>query len=167
MALLVLRIRLAAASTTWRSSSARRFSISMQRSCAVRMRLSNSLSSLVRKALGVHQSLLALVVVGNVAEVRLGDFYVITEDGIEADLERLDTGPGTLAVFDLGNGFASRTTDSTELVELDVDGFADDSAIGQGEGWLGHEGYFYSGLQFFQACQGGLRIPSKAWRRAA
>jgi hypothetical protein len=53
------------------------------------------------EALGVDQGLLALVIGGGEVLVGLGDFDVIAEHIIEADLQRLDAGAGALASFDL------------------------------------------------------------------
>ena len=60
------------------------------------------------KALGVDEGLLAFVVGRDAGEVGFGDFDVVAEDGIKADLEGADAGAAALAVFDGGDGGSTR-----------------------------------------------------------
>ena len=53
------------------------------------------------KPLGVYQCLLALVVAGRMVQVGFADLDVLTKNGIELYLERMDAGTLALALFNL------------------------------------------------------------------
>ena len=55
------------------------------------------------EALGVDEGLLALVIGGGVGEIGLGDFDVVAEDLVEADLEGIDAGALAFALFHGGD----------------------------------------------------------------
>ena len=92
------------------------------------------------EALGVDQRLLALVVGGGQMQVGLGDFDVVAEDVVEADLERLDAGAGALAGFDLGDELAAVLAEVAQFVELGVVAGADGAAVGEVDGRLVGDG---------------------------
>ena len=92
------------------------------------------------EALGVDQSLLALVVGGGQVLVGLGDFDVVAEDVVEADLQRLDAGAGALAGLDLGDDLAAIAAKVAQFVEIGVAAGADGAAIGQVDGRLVGDG---------------------------
>ena len=73
------------------------------------------------EALGVDQRLLADVVVRHLRQIRLRDFDVVAEDGVEADFQRADARPLPLASFDLDEDRLRVAGDVAELVELGVD----------------------------------------------
>ncbi len=92
------------------------------------------------EALGVDQSLLALVVGGGQVLVGLGDFDVVAEDVVEADLQRLDAGAGALAGLDLGDDLAAIAAKVAQFIEIGVAAGADRPAIGQVDGRLVGDG---------------------------
>ena len=85
------------------------------------------------EALGVDQGLLALVVGGREVLIGAGDFDVVAEDVVEADLERGDAGALALAGFDLGDVLLAVLAEVAEFVELGVIAGADGAAIGEVE----------------------------------
>ncbi len=92
------------------------------------------------EALGVHQSLFALVIGRRQMHIRLGDFQIIAEDVVEADLERADAGAGPLALLDLGEvGFAV-ARNIAQLIEAGVETVANGTAVVQIDGRLIGEG---------------------------
>ena len=88
------------------------------------------------EALGVDQSLLALIVGGGQVLVGLGDFDVVTEDVVEADLQRLDAGAGAFASLDLRDDLAAIAAEIAQLVEIGVEARADGAAVRQVDGRL-------------------------------
>jgi len=88
------------------------------------------------EALGVDESLLALVVGGDTAGVGFGDLDVVAEDGVEADLEAGDAGAAALAFFDSGEGLAAGVRELTQLVEFGVNAGANGATIGEADGRL-------------------------------
>ena len=69
--------------------------------------------------------LLAVIVGGHGVQVGLGDFDVVAEDAIEANLERVDAGARALALLHLRDHLLARAADVAQLVELRVDAVAD------------------------------------------
>jgi len=81
------------------------------------------------ETLGVHQSLLALVVGRSQMLVGFRNLDVVTEDIVEADLERRDAGAGALALLDLDQVGAAVLGDVAQLVQLRIKTRADGASI--------------------------------------
>ena len=74
-------------------------------------------------------------------QVRLGNFDVVAENVIEADLQRLDLCARTLARFDLRNVLAAVAADIAQLIQLGMVTGSDGAAIGKIRGrLLGYRG---------------------------
>src|SRR4029079_12832694 len=66
-------------------------------------------------------------------EVRLGDFDVVAEDGVEADLERANAGALALARLDLHEDRLRAVGNGPVLYELGVDAGLDRAAVAEVE----------------------------------
>src|SRR5205823_9705983 len=95
------------------------------------------------EALGIDQSLLALVVGGGEMQIGFGDLDVKTKNRVELDLERGDSGALALALFDLGDVLPRVAAEIAKLIEVGVDAGRDHPAIGKTQGRLGDEGGVY------------------------
>ena len=90
------------------------------------------------EALGIRHGLLALVVVGDQRELRLGDFDEVSEDVVELDLERIDAGAFSFRLLELGDPFLAVARGVAERVEFGGEAVADDaSVLGVGGGFVG------------------------------
>src|SRR6202030_2093712 len=85
------------------------------------------------EALRVDQRLLALVIVGREVQVGLGNFDVVAENVIEANLQRSDVGALALALFHGGDDLLAVLAEIAQLVELGGKAAAGAAGIG-GEG---------------------------------
>src|SRR5262245_59171887 len=65
--------------------------------------------------------------------MRVGDFDVVTEDAIEADLEAGTTGAGDFVRLESCDPLLAAAIDAAKLVELGVIAFADDAALADRE----------------------------------
>src|SRR6266478_8237042 len=82
------------------------------------------------EALGIDQSLLALVIVGREMQVGLGNFNVVAENMVEADFKRSDVGALTLALFHGGDDLFAVLAKIAQLVEFGVKAGANDAGLG-------------------------------------
>ena len=83
-----------------------------------------------RESLGIHQRLFALVIRRRQVLVGFGDFDVIAEYVIEANLQRLDAGARPLARFDLRDVLAAVLAQVAQFVEFGVVAGANRAAVG-------------------------------------
>ncbi len=81
------------------------------------------------EALPPGDRLLAGVVGGDIAQVRPGDFDVVAEHPVIANLEGADAGSGALALFHLRDAAFPGAADVAQVVELQIDAVADDAPI--------------------------------------
>ena len=125
----VARMRWAWSAALWRTSAKSSFSrvedllFGVEHFALVILQLGGG------EALGVDQGLLAFVVGGREVQIGAGDFDVVAEDVVEADLQRGDAGALALAGFDLGDVLVAVLAEVAELVEL---------GDGSRRGWCRH-----------------------------
>ena len=91
------------------------------------------------KPLRVHQRLLALVVRRRQRQVRLRDLDVIAEDRVIAHLQRADSRPLPLAIFDGRNRLPPGGRNRSQLIQLRVHSRRNRAAIDQRQRRLGHQ----------------------------
>ena len=121
MAEAVARMRCACAAARWRTSAKssllerQNLLLGVEHLALVVLQLRRG------EALGVDQRLLAFVIGGREVQIGVGDFDVVAEDVIEADLERLDAGALPLARFDLRDVLAAVLAEIAQLVELGIE----------------------------------------------
>ena len=92
-----------------------------------------------RKALGIHQRLLALVIGGREMQVRLRNLNVVAKNRIELDLERANAGAFALTRFDLCQVLLRVAAQVAEFVEVFVNARRDDATIAQRQRRLWNE----------------------------
>ena len=92
------------------------------------------------ESFGVHQRLLAFIVLGGEMEIRPGDLDVIAKDAVEPDLERGDAGALALAGFDPGHQLFAVLAEVAEFVKRGVVTLADQSTLAQKCGWVRVDG---------------------------
>jgi len=88
------------------------------------------------ETLAVDRRLLPGVVAGHAGEVGFGDLDEIPEDGIEADLERLDAGALDLALLEAGDPILALARGRAQFVERGVAAGADHAAVAHDGGRL-------------------------------
>ena len=132
-------MRLASAAIAVRNSANSRRSISTIFSCASRILASYSFSSGVVKRSAFDQRLLAFVILRDEVQIRLRDFEVVAEDGIELYLERADAGALALALLDLRENLLAVAAEFAQFVEIAVDAGGDHAAVGKAQRRLGDD----------------------------
>ena len=80
-------------------------------------------------ALAVDGGLLAMVVGGHAADVRLGDLYEVAKDGVVFNLEALDPSALDFAVLQVSDPLATERGGVAEFVELRQPAFAKHAAF--------------------------------------
>ena len=64
-------------------------------------------------------------------QVRLRDLEVVAEDLIELDLQRTNLRALAFALLDLRNGLTAVVAEIAQIIQLCINAFADDVAVGQ------------------------------------
>ena len=120
-------------------------------------------------ALGVGRGLLA-VVIGGDGDVAagFGDFNVVAEDVVEADLEVLDPRPLPLRLFDLGDERLAAGAQFPQGVQFGMVAVLDQAALAQQHRRLVHDGRFQKFGQFRRHVgEGGAQGAERAALRGA
>ena len=81
------------------------------------------------KALSVDQGLLAFVIGRGQVRVRLRDFEIVAEDGVELYFQAGDSGALAFALFDLGQDLFAVAADIAERIEFLLDSLMNDAAL--------------------------------------
>src|SRR3989441_2252702 len=122
-----------------------------------------------RESFGVHQGLLALVVGGGKMEIGFRNLDVVTEDVVEPDFERSDTGALPLAHFNLRDKPLTVLTQVAQLIELEVEARADQAAVSQRGGRIRVDGFLDQIVDVAEFVQGLVELaePSSLESRKA
>ena len=96
-----------------------------------------------------------------------GDFQVVAEDVIEADLEGADAGAGPLTRLDLGDVALAVAAQAAQLIEFSMVAGADDAAVGGVCGGIGIDGAGQQARHVLKLIHGFPQLAQPRAREAA